>query len=99
MKICSGGERPRSGSHCSQGLVGYCWLFPYHAATPQGVQRSLPKRAASGWVLAAWGSIQDPHPGVPGAVGVFSLLFVFVSRLWGVAGAEARLERLQGHGN
>lgn len=63
----------------------------------KGCKGAFPKGAVSSWALAAWSSIQDPDPGVPGAVG--ACLSVFVSRVWGEAGAEAGLERLQWHWN
>lgn len=51
-------------------------LFPHGTATPQGGRRSLPKSSASGWGLAAWGSMPDPQPGVLAAGAAFSLLSV-----------------------
>lgn len=67
--------------------IASCFLMamqPY-----KGVQRSLPKGAAPGLVLAAWGSMWDPHPEVPGAVGTFSLLCI-------LAGSEDQHEQQQG---
>lgn len=41
----------------------------------------------------------EPPPRGAWTVGALSLLSVFVGRVWGAAGAEARLESLQWHRN
>jgi len=35
-----------------------------------------------------WGTMPDPQLGVPGAAGAFSLLSVFLGRVWGAAGQK-----------
>lgn len=67
--------------------IATCFLIalqPY-----KGEQRSLPKGAASGLLLAAWGSLWDPQPKLPGSVGIFPLLCM-------LAGSEEQHEQQLG---